>query len=648
MDESRPIPPFKCEAIEKHRLSREWEVWKGSLECYFEAYGVEDQRMKKAKLLHLGGIDLQRIFKSLPDHNKVPMVTLEPKVYNLAIELLDGYFQSGRQDIIERRNLRKLKQEQGEKFSHFMMRLRQQAINCGFEKHSVEVSEILKEIYLIDVVVENCYSDALKKSILKRDRSLREIEELAATIEATEQQLKDLKDTTDSVRDKAVYDVRYTRRSQAANPVPVYNPYRFDQRRPALSKTGKDFRPNTCFSCGKDGHIARSMDCPARGRTCRRCQQLGHFEAVCLKQGSKRRGTMPVASNLKRAYNVEPLKVEQINSVPERNVSVEDKVYYAFYGGNDINVLPTMIGGIRVSMLVDSGADANLITVKTWEVLKHEKVNIISSTKGSAKILKGYGSDKALKIVGTFQAEIAIGKRQVIAEFFVVDGGQKDLLGDFTAKQLGVLKIGIEVNKVVDKSLAAFNKISGVQARIHMNPEYKPVFQPLRRVPIPMEDAVNRKLEQLLLRDIIEVKQGPTTWVSPLVVVGKASGEPRLCLDLRRVNEAVVRERFPMPVVEEYIARLGKGKIWSKLDIREAFHQVELAPESRDITTFITSRGLFRFKRLPFGLVTAPEIFQRIMEELLSGCEGTFYYLDDIIVEGETKDIHDENLKKVK
>lgn len=113
------------------------------------------------------------------------------------------------------------------------------------------------------------------------------------------------------------------------------------------------------------------------------------------------------------------------------------------------------------------------------------------------------------------------------------------------------------------------------------------------------------------------------------------------------MNQAVVREHFPMPVVEEYLARLGQGKIWSKLDIREAFHQVELTEASRDVTTFITNRGLFRFKRLPFGLVTAPEIFQRIMEEMLSGCEGSFWYLDDIIVEGATKEIHDRNLRKV-
>lgn len=143
------------------------------------------------------------------------------------------------------------------------------------------------------------------------------------------------------------------------------------------------------------------------------------------------------------------------------------------------------------------------------------------------------------------------------------------------------------------------------------------------------------------------MKTGPTSWVSPLVVVGKANGELRLCLDLRRVNEAVLRERFPMPVVDELLARIGKGKNRSRLDIREAFLQTELAPESRDITTFITSKGLFRFKRLPFGLVSAPEIFQRVMEGILAGCEGTICYLDDIYVEGETIDQHDARLNEV-
>lgn len=250
------------------------------------------------------------------------------------------------------------------------------------------------------------------------------------------------------------------------------------------------------------------------------------------------------------------------------------------------------------------------------------------------------------QVAGCFTAEVRINERHVVAEFIVVHGGQQCLLGDRTSKDLGVLKVGLDINNVME-ALKPFNKITGIQIHIPMDPDIKPVFQPLRKIPVPLEAAVNKKLEQLLQKDIIEVKNGPTQWVSPLVIVGKANGEPRLCLDLRRVNEAVLRERYPMPVVDDYLARMGKNMIRSKLDIREAFLQIELNPNSRDITTFITSKGLFRFKRMPFGLVSAPETFQRVMDEILAGCEGVYWYLDDVMVEGATVEEHDARLNEV-
>ncbi|XP_062713907.1 uncharacterized protein K02A2.6-like [Aedes albopictus] len=550
---------------------------------------------------------------------------LEPKVYDFAIELLDTYFQAGRQDVIERRKLRKLKQESNEKFSHYVIRLRQQALNCGFEKCGTEVTEILKEIYLVDVIVENCRSDDLRKAILKRDRSIREIEEIAATIEDTDQQMKELKEHANTSREVAVYEVNRPNQARPAvrrNSTADRRTHRgqlfgvTSKREVATKLTAFKGSKSSCFACGQSGHLANSPDCPARGRICRRCRELGHFETVCRKQKQR----SEAVRRPRKIYNIDKSSAveQEEEDKDKRDDSPEPKkVYYAFYGGNQTNLLDGVIGGIAVKVLIDSGADANLIRLETWKMMKERKVIVVTSTKGTT-----------------------------VAEFFVVNGGQKDILGDATAKKLGVLKVGIEVNNV-DKEMKPFSKIKGVKAQIRMMADARPVFQPVRRVPIPMEDAVNRKLDQLLQRDIIEVKQGPATWVSPLVIVGKTSGEPRICLDLRQVNEAVVREHFPMPVVDEYLARLGRGKIWSKLDIREAFHQIELDDDSRDVATFITNKGLFRFKRLPFGLVTAPEIFQRIMEEILSGCEGTYWYLDDVMVEGETKEIHDKNLKKV-
>lgn len=126
----------------------------------------------RSKLLHLGGVELQRVFRSLPNHDKFPVVALDPKFYDLAIDILDAYFQPGKQDVIERRKLRQLKQDVGEKFSHFLIRLRQQAANCGFDKYHADVGDVLMEIYLIDIIVENCRSVELRRSILKKDRKL--------------------------------------------------------------------------------------------------------------------------------------------------------------------------------------------------------------------------------------------------------------------------------------------------------------------------------------------------------------------------------------------------------------------------------------------------------------------------------------------
>ncbi|XP_062716024.1 uncharacterized protein K02A2.6-like [Aedes albopictus] len=169
----------------------------------------------------------------------------------------------------------------------------------------------------------------------------------------------------------------------------------------------------------------------------------------------------------------------------------------------------------------------------------------------------------------------------------------------------------------------------------------------MRRVPVALEEAVNSKLKELMARDIIEEKKGPVTWVSPLVVVGKANGEPRICLDLRRVNEAVLRERHPMPVIDDFLARIGPNMVRSKLDVKDSFLQLELDEESRDAMVFLTARGLYRFKRMPFGLVSAPEVFQKTMDTILAGCEGTWWYIDDVYIEGKDKQEHDERVAKV-
>ena len=131
--------------------------------------------------------------------------------------------------------------------------------------------------------------------------------------------------------------------------------------------------------------------------------------------------------------------------------------------------------------------------------------------------------------------------------------------------------------------------------KLHVDPNVPPVAQTLRRVPFALPAKVKAKIDELLEGDIIERVEGPTTWASPVVVTPKSSGEIRLCVDMLRANEAIIRERLPIPTVDGVLEELNDSTVFSKLDLRHGFHQVELHADSRSITTFVTHDGLFRY-----------------------------------------------------
>lgn len=101
IDEARQIPPFRCEEIGKNQLTKEWKSWKSALEIYFEAYDITDQKKMRAKLLHFGGKQLQQVYESLPDVDKLPLISTKPNWYDVAVSKLDDFFEPGRQYILE-------------------------------------------------------------------------------------------------------------------------------------------------------------------------------------------------------------------------------------------------------------------------------------------------------------------------------------------------------------------------------------------------------------------------------------------------------------------------------------------------------------------------------------------------------------------
>jgi len=127
----------------------------------------------------------------------------------------------------------------------------------------------------------------------------------------------------------------------------------------------------------------------------------------------------------------------------------------------------------------------------------------------------------------------------------------------------------------------------------------------------------------------------PTDWCAGMVVVPKPDGRVRICVDLIKLNQSVRRERHILPSVEQTLAQLGGATVFSKLDANSGYWQMELTKQSALLTTFITPYGRYCFNRLPFGITSASEYFQRHMSDILQGFEGVVCLIDDILVYGK-------------
>jgi hypothetical protein len=160
---------------------------------------------------------------------------------------------------------------------------------------------------------------------------------------------------------------------------------------------------------------------------------------------------------------------------------------------------------------------------------------------------------------------------------------------------------------------------------------------------------VKSELDAMIKQGVISPVTEPTTWCSGMVVVPKKNGNIRLCVDLTSLNKAVQREIHPMKSVDENLSKLKDSCFFSKLDANSGFWQLPLDEESQKLTTFITPFGRFFFNRLPFGISSAPEIYQRTMSNILHGLEneGVICHMDDVLIHGRTKEEHHQRVRKV-
>ena len=308
--------------------------------------------------------------------------------------------------------------------------------------------------------------------------------------------------------------------------------------------------------------------------------------------------------------------------------------------------------GKPLVMEVDTGAAVTIINESTYAKLPPQELPLYTDDLPKLRSFAG----EIITPIGSFTTEVTHGKSSAMLTMYVVKGDRPNLLGRDSLEKLQldwtvVFRVSQDSDTILDNYPDLFKQGLGTwnhgSAKLAVDCKAKPRFLKARSVPYALQAKVEAELDRLVTEKIIQPVEF-SEWAAPIVPVLKSNGHIRICGDYKcTVNQAAKVDKYPLPNIEDLYVKLTNGRHFSKLDLRNAYQQLILDEESKPLTTINTSKGLFVYNRLPFGVSSAPGIFQRTMEQLLAGMPMVVVYLDDILVCGRTLQEHDEVLKQV-
>ena len=377
-----------------NNLGHEWQKWLRSFRYFIVGQDITSPERTSALLLHLAGPEVQEIYDTLdplPGESGL-------KEDEVVIGRLNNYFLPKTNMTYERHIFRSIKQEPGESFDQFLTRLRLQAKKCGFSNLNENVK---------DQIVDGCKDSNFRRKVLERGNiaTLDDVIKLAQTLEVTCLQAK-------SYQNPEVNRVSHKPFQRKAGMATENKPVKSSPQNSA----------SKCYRCNKTGHFSNSPNCPAREKTCNKCKKKGHF-SICCKT-----------------------KMHRVNHVEDAHGKSDTRqsMNYAFsIQPNEGKTINCVVGGINLSLLVDTGASVNVVDTPTWSSLKEKGIEC-ESWKYEDQIFS-YGHKTGLPVIGKFSAHVSHGQKSVEAEFLVFEGVPILSLG--TAKDLEVLKIVTALSK---------------------------------------------------------------------------------------------------------------------------------------------------------------------------------------------------------
>ena len=604
---------YQVQPPEGFNFSRpeEWQKWIRRFERFRIVSGLSEKtgETQVNALVYAMGEEAEDILRSFG------LSADDSKKYDVVKAKFDGHFVKRRNVIYERAKFNQRRQEQGETVDSFITALYGLAEHCGYAGLHDEMIRDRIVVGLRDAKLsENLQLDpelTLDKAVTKARQS-----------EMVKQQQLLVRDGSSTASgnhkqtDTHLGVVKYKgRRGQPRM-----------RQRTDKQNSDKDPKPDTCGWCGKSPPH-KKQQCPAKDMVCHKCNKRGHFQSVCRS-------------------------VHELHAETDSDADSDSKRDSPFLGvvtskeeGSPWSITIS-VDEQPVEFEIDTGAEVTVISTKAHKKLGRPTLST------SNKTLHG-PSNKKLPVKGQFKATLKCDSKAVEQDLYVVDKLHKHLLGRPAIEALNVVTRVREVRGSDDplqqypELFRGLGKLEGdYSIKLEEGAEPYSLTVP-RRVAIPLMKPVKEELNRMEKLGVITRVEQPTEWCAAMVVVPKSNGKVRICVDLTHLNRSVRRERHPLPAVEQSLAQLAGAKVFSTLDANSGFWQIPLNKGSALLTTFITPFGRYCFHRLPFGITSAPEHFQRRMSDMLCNLEGVVCMMDDVLVHGRMKEEHDRRLDKV-
>ncbi|XP_011437820.3 retrovirus-related Pol polyprotein from transposon 297 [Magallana gigas] len=608
----------------KGDLKGNWKFFKSQWMNYEIATGLDKKHdaIRIATLLTVIGKDCYHIYENLN------LTEEERQDIAAVIEALQKHFTPKTNVIYERYIFNTSDQLPNETLNDYICRLRELAKSCEFRNMT---DDMIRDRLVLGTKDTASRGRMLREADLTLDKAIT----MCLTSERTSSQLQKLEHNTSHTANSEQAEVKYV----SSKGDKAYKPRGKHPFKGQGKKQQKTVQPKNsamvikCKYCG--GTHPRDRDkCPAFGHTCWKCKKKNHFPKVC--------------------------KQTTVNSIQDEDTSDSDSdSLYAVNSSSGkqwfVKIHMSASGNSsNVTCQLDSGSTCNVINFRQYAQIMQTGDPPLKPTE---KTLKLYGGKSKLIPLGiaTLKCRVIQSGKTENLDFYVVEMDQTPILSAEACEKLGLLTVNV-VHKLTATS-SQFKPMSKEQIlsefkdvfeglgefegeyHIELDPTVKPVQRQPRRVPQALKGEIKEKIESLVKRGVLKKVSSPTDWISNMVAV-KKPGKLRLCIDPKDLNSAIKRPHYQMPTVDDILPKISKAKVFTVMDAKEGFWHVKLDKESSLLTTFWTPFGRYHWTRLPFGLSSAPEEFQRKQHEVLEGLQHTEVIMDDILVygSGETMD----------